>query len=108
VNSIAQAAAVAALDDDAHLQRCVQANLAGLQQLAGGFEALGLSYIESVGNFIAIDTGQRADALYQRLLQAGVIVRPIANYGLPNHLRISVGLPDENERLLAALKKALG
>ena len=108
VNSIAQAAAMAALDDDAHLQRCVQANLAGLQQLAGGFEALGLSYIESVGNFIAVDTGQRADAIYQRLLQAGVIVRPIANYGLPNHLRVSVGLPDENERLLAALKKALG
>jgi histidinol-phosphate aminotransferase len=108
VNSIAQTAAVAALDDEAHLQKCVQANLAGLQQLAGGFEALGLSYIESVGNFIAIDTGQRADAVFQRLLQAGVIVRPIANYGLPNHLRVSVGLPDENERLLAALKKALG
>jgi histidinol-phosphate aminotransferase len=98
---------MAALDDDAHLEQCVQANLTGLQQLAAGFDALGLSYIESVANFIAVDTGQRADAVYQRLLQAGVIVRPIANYGLPNHLRVSVGLPDENERLLVALKKAL-
>ena len=108
VNSIAQAAALAALDDEAHLQKCVQANLTGLQQLAAGFDALGLSYIESVGNFIAVDTGQRADAVYRSLLQAGVIVRPIANYGLPNHLRVSVGLPDENKRLLAALKKVLG
>jgi len=108
VNSIAQAAALAALDDEAHLQKCVQANLAGLQQLAAGFDALGLSYIESVANFIAVDTGRRADAVYRSLLQAGVIVRPIANYGFPNHLRVSVGLPDENKRLLAALKKVLG
>jgi histidinol-phosphate aminotransferase len=107
VNTIAQAAALAALDDNAHLQQCVQANLAGLQQLAAGFDALGLSYIESVANFIAVDTGRRAEPVYQRLLQEGVIVRPVANYGLPNHLRVSVGLPEENLRLLAALKKAL-
>jgi histidinol-phosphate aminotransferase len=107
VNTIAQAAAMAALDDDAHLQQCVQANLAGLQQLAAGFDALGLAYIESVANFIAVDTGQKAEPVYQRLLHEGVIVRPVANYGLPNHLRVSVGLPMENMRLLAALKKAL-
>ena len=107
VNSIAQAAAVAAVDDEAHLHKSVQGNLEGLQQLAAGFERLGLDYIESVGNFIAVDTGQRAEAVYQRLLQTGVIVRPIAAYGLPNHLRISVGLPQENVRLLAALKKAV-
>ena len=107
VNSIAQVAAVAALDDRAHLEKSVQNNLEGLQQLAAGFERLGLSYIESVGNFIAVDTGQRADGVYGRLLQAGVIVRPIAGYGLPNHLRVSIGLPEENLRLLAALKKAL-
>jgi len=107
VNSIAQAAAVAAVDDEAHLHKSVQGNLEGLQQLAAGFERLGLDYIESVGNFIAVDTGQRAEAVYQRLLQTGVIVRPIAGYGLPDHLRVSVGLPEENVRLLAALKKAL-
>ena len=107
VNSIAQAAAAAALDDEAHLQKSVQNNLEGLQQLAAGFERLGLEYIESVGNFIAVDTGQRAEPVYQHLLQTGVIVRPIAAYGLPNHLRVSVGLPEENVRLLAALKKTL-
>jgi histidinol-phosphate aminotransferase len=54
-----------------------------------------------------VDTGQKAEPVYRRLLQEGVIVRPVANYGLPNHLRVSVGLPLENVRLLAALKKAL-
>jgi histidinol-phosphate aminotransferase len=107
VNTIAQAAAVAALGDEAHLENSVQNNLAGLQQLAAGFEKLGLGYIESVANFIAVDTGQRADGVYRRLLEQGVIVRPIAGYGLPDHLRVSVGLPEENLRLLAALKKAL-
>ena len=107
VNTVAQAAAVAALGDEAHLEKGVQNNLAGLQQLAAGFEKLGLGYIESVANFIAVDTGQRADGGYQRLLEQGVIVRPIAGYGLPDHLRVSVGLPEENLRLLTALKKAL-
>ncbi len=107
VNTVAQAAAVAALGDEAHLEKGVQNNLAGLQQLAAGFEKLGLGYIESVANFIAVDTGQRADGVYRRLLEQGVIVRPIAGYGLPDHLRVSVGLPEENLRLLAALKKAL-
>jgi histidinol-phosphate aminotransferase len=107
VNTVAQAAAVAALGDGAHLDKSVQNNLAGLQQLAAGFEKLGLGYIESVANFIAVDTGQRADGIYRRLLEQGVIVRPIAGYGLPDHLRVSVGLPEENLRLLAALKKAL-
>ena len=107
VNTVAQAAAVAALGDETHLEKGVQNNLAGLQQLAAGFEKLGLGYIESVANFIAVDTGQRADGVYRRLLEQGVIVRPIAGYGLPDHLRVSVGLPEENLRLLAALKKAL-
>ena len=107
VNTVAQAAAVAALGDEAHLEKGLQNNLAGLQQLAAGFEKLGLGYIDSVANFIAVDTGQRADGVYRRLLEQGVIVRPIAGYGLPDHLRVSVGLPEENLRLLAALKKAL-
>ncbi|MEN8106947.1 MAG: histidinol-phosphate transaminase [Pseudomonadota bacterium] len=107
VNSIAQAAALAALDDTDHLEHSVQTNLAGLQQLAAGFDALGLGYIESVGNFICVDTGQPAAGVYQALLKQGVIVRPVANYGLPNHLRASVGLPAENDRLLAALQKVL-
>lgn len=107
VNLVAQAAALAALDDAAHLASCVRANHAGMQQLVAGFERLGLSYIESVGNFIAVDTGRSGPEVYQQLLREGVIVRPVANYGMPRHLRITVGKPQENERLLDALRKVL-
>ena len=107
VNSLAQAAAAAALDDEAHLQRSIAVNRDGLAQLAAGFEALGLDYIPSVGNFISVDTGREAGPVYEALLREGVIVRPVANYGLPNHLRVSVGLPAENARALAALAKVL-
>jgi histidinol-phosphate aminotransferase len=107
VNSVAQAAAVAALDDSAHLQAAIRLNRDGLRQLESGFEKLGLSWIASVGNFVALDTGQDAAAVYERLLQQGVIVRPVANYGLPHHLRVTVGLPEENERFLSAIERAL-
>ena len=107
VNSVAQAAAVAALDDSAHLQAAIRLNRDGLRQLESGFEKLGLSWIASVGNFVALDTGQDAAAVYERLLQQGVIVRPVANYGLPHHLRVTVGLPEENERVLSARERAL-
>ncbi|MBN3564538.1 histidinol-phosphate transaminase [Aliamphritea spongicola] len=107
VNSLALAAAVAALGDEEHLQRSVSLNAQGMQQLEQGFASLGLSWIPSVGNFITLDCGQDAAPVYQGLLQEGVIVRPVANYGLPNHLRITVGLPEENQRCLDALQKVL-
>ncbi len=107
VNSLAQAAAVAALDDEDHLQRSVAVNHDGLAQLAEGFEALGLDYIPSVGNFISVDTGRDAGPVYEALLREGVIVRPVGNYGMPRHLRVSVGLPQENSRALAALAEVL-
>lgn len=107
VNSVAQAAAVAALDDNSHLEAGIRLNRDGLRQLETGFEKLGLSWIPSVGNFVAVDTGQDAAAVYERLLQQGVIVRPVANYGLPHHLRVTVGLPEENERFLSAIERAL-
>ena len=107
VNSIAQAAALAALDDSAHLDKARRVNADGMQQLVQGFEQLGLDYIPSVGNFICVEVGE-AGRVYEQLLRAGVIVRPVANYGMPRHLRVTVGLMNENQRFLDALKAALG
>jgi histidinol-phosphate aminotransferase len=106
VNSLAQQAALAALDDEAHVARARALNRDGLRRLADGFRALGLPWIASVGNFVCVEVGDAA-AVYQRLLRAGVIVRPVANYGMPRHLRVTVGLPDENERFLEALGRIL-
>lgn len=107
VNLVAQAAALAALDDEDHLAQCVQRNRAGMQQLVAGFAELGLPHIESAGNFVCVDTGRSGSAVYQALLREGVIVRPVDNYGMPNHLRVTVGRADENARFLAALAKVL-
>ena len=107
VNSIAQAAALATLDDVDYLHQCVLANREGMAQLVAGFETLGLSYINSVGNFVAVDTGRSGVDVFEALLQKGVIVRPVANYGMPNHLRVTVGHSDENARFLGALEQVL-
>lgn len=107
VDSIALAAATAVLDDQAYLERSRQVNSEGLRQLEEGFRGLGLSYIPSAGNFIAVEVGADAAGVYQSLLRQGVIVRPVAGYGMPEHLRVSVGLAHENDRLLAALAEAL-
>lgn len=107
VDSFAQAAALAALADDDHLQRSVALNHDGLRQYEQGLAELGLDYIPSVGNFITVDLGCEAAPVDRALLGLGVITRPVANYGLPNHLRISIGLKDENARCLAALKQVL-
>ena len=107
VNSLALAAACAALQDADYLAESRRLNEAGMQQLLDGFRELGLGWIPSRGNFIAVDLGQVAAPVYQGLLREGVIVRPVANYGMPNHLRITIGLPAENTRLLEALAKVL-
>jgi len=106
VSSVAQAAAIAALDDRAFLQRSYEMNRAGLQRLQGAFERMGLEYVPSYGNFVLFRVGD-APGVYESLLRAGVIVRPVANYGLPEWLRVSVGLPEENEVFLRALEQAL-
>jgi histidinol-phosphate aminotransferase len=106
-NSFAQAAALAALQDQDYLQKSVALNDAGLKQLSDGFERLGLAYIPSVGNFISVDVGRPAAEVDQALLKQGVITRPVENYGLPNTLRISVGLEQENARCLQALEAVL-
>ncbi len=108
VNSLGLAAAAAALSDDGHLSRTVELNRAGLAQLAGAFAARGLAHIPSVGNFITVDVGRPAAPVYDALLREGVIVRPIANYGLPGHLRVTVGKAEQNLIFLAALDRVLG
>lgn len=107
VSSPALAAAEAALSDVAHLQQSVAINRAGREQLMQGFAELGLTAIPSAGNFVAVELPVVAAEVYQRLLAQGVIVRPVGVYGLPRHLRISVGLPEQNSRLLQALAIAL-
>lgn len=107
VDTVALAAATAVLGDEDYLNRSREVNAEGLKQLADGFDRMGLPYIPSAGNFIAVEVGEQALAIYHALLEHGVIVRPIAGYGMPEHLRVSVGLAKENERFLDALAEAL-
>jgi histidinol-phosphate aminotransferase len=107
VNSVALAAATAALDDMEFVARSYAENLQGLRQLEEGARGLGLDYIPSHGNFITVRVGKAAD-IYKRLLRRGVIVRPVGGgYALPEHLRVTVGTAEENERFLAALAASL-
>ena len=106
--SLGQAAAAAAIGDTEHLRRTLELNRAELPKLDAGLKALGLKTIPSICNFVTADMGRPGREVFQALLQQGVIVRPLDNYGLPQHLRISVGLPEQNQRLLRALKQVLG
>ena len=110
VNSMAQAAAIAALNDKDFLKRSAANNAAGYQQFTEAFAQLGLEFVPSYGNFVLVKVGNDPAAgsrVNLSLLKQGVIVRPVGNYGLPEWLRISIGLPQENAVLIAALTKAL-
>jgi histidinol-phosphate aminotransferase len=107
VNSLALVAACAALEDTEYVAQSRRLNEAGMQQMEDGLRKLGLSWIPSRANFIAVDLGREGASVYEGLLREGVIVRPIAGYGMPNHLRVSIGLPSENSRFLEALSKVL-
>jgi len=107
VNSVAQAAALAALADEDYVAESAAINRSGLSHLAQALDAMQVGYVPSHGNFLLIHVGSAA-TVYEALLHQGVIVRPVANYGLPEHLRVTVGLPEENARFLSALKTALG
>lgn len=104
VNSIAQVAAIASLADDDFVARSYAANQAGMAQLTQGFNKLGLEYIPSFGNFVSFKIANAAQ-VNQKLLQNGVIVRPVANYAMPDYLRVSVGLFSENAKFLDVLSK---
>ena len=106
VNRLAAVAACAALSDDAFVEKCRAVNAQGLEQLAAGFDRLGLEYIAPHGNFVTVRV-KDAPRIYRSLLAQGVIVRPVASYGMPEHLRVTVGLPAQNTRFLQALERAL-
>ena len=106
VNHLAMVAACAALGDVKFIEESRRVNAAGQEQLSEGFERLGLDYIASSGNFIAVRVGDAA-RIYASLLRQGVIVRPIAGYAMPEHLRVTVGTAPQNARFLASLERAL-
>ncbi|CAD6551973.1 histidinol-phosphate transaminase [Paraburkholderia sabiae] len=110
VNTLAQAAAIAALNDKPFLQKSAELNAQGYRRLTEVFDKLGLEYVPSFGNFVLVRVGND-DAAGNRvnleLLKQGVIVRPVGSYGLPQWLRVTIGLPEENEAFIAALEKTL-
>jgi histidinol-phosphate aminotransferase len=106
VSSVAQAAALAALSDVEYVTESARLNRTGLAELGAALDAMGVRYVPSHGNFLLVHVGD-GGRVYEQLLRDGVIVRPVANYGLPEHVRVTVGLPEENRRFLAALESAL-
>jgi histidinol-phosphate aminotransferase len=106
VNAIAQAAALGALDDREFAETCARENRAGLAQIETGLRALGLEWVPSVANFMLVKVGDGA-RVFGALQARGVIVRPVKVYGLPEWVRVTVGTPAQNERLLAELATAL-
>ncbi|NBR84010.1 MAG: histidinol-phosphate transaminase [Verrucomicrobia bacterium] len=107
LNSLAQAAALAALDDDEHVRRTRGTNAAGVRHLQTEFEKLGIEFVPTAGNFILLRVGDGA-RVFSELQKLGVITRPMAGYQLPEWLRVSVGTATENQRFLAGLKQVLG
>ena len=107
VNCLALVAATAALDDMEFVARSFAANLQGMRQIEEGAKKLGLEWIPSYGNFIAVRVG-KANEIFRRLLKRGVIVRPVGGaYQLPEHLRVTIGTAVENDRFLSALAASL-
>lgn len=107
VNRLGQAAALAALDDDKHLRRSRQNNQAGKKYLYRQLKRMGLEYIPTQANFIMIHLAKPAKPVFGRLLEEGVIIRPLDSFGLPNYVRITIGTPSQNQRLVRALKNII-
>jgi histidinol-phosphate aminotransferase len=106
INSIAQAGALAALDDAEHMRRTRENNATGLKLYADAFQKLGLEFVPSAGNFILVRVGE-GQRVFEAMQKLGVIVRPMGGYQLPEWIRISVGTPGQNERCLGTLKTVL-
>jgi len=106
-NMLAQAAAIASLDDAEHVNKSVSMNNAGKTFLQNAFNEMKLDYLPTMGNFIAVNVKQDGLALYDKLLQKGVIVRPVANYMMPEYLRITIGTQQQNQRFIDTLKQSL-
>ncbi|HET9664525.1 MAG TPA: histidinol-phosphate transaminase [Burkholderiales bacterium] len=106
VNSVSLAAAAAALEDADFVRQSVELNSAGMRQITEGLSRLGIEYLRSYGNFVSFKVAD-APGVYRSLLRSGVIVRPIASYGMPDYLRVTIGLEHENARFLDALRQSL-
>ncbi len=106
-NSIALLAATAAVDDTEFLAASRRSNQQGMAQLASALDELALSYLPSAANFLLVNVARPAMSVYEGLLRRAVIVRPVANYGLDQHLRITIGTEAENDQLIAALQEVL-
>lgn len=106
VNALALVGALAALGDREHVRRTLEVNRQGMRMLCDGFTRLGLSSVPSAANFLLVRVGQGL-AVYDALMRRGVIVRPMDGYALPEYLRVTIGLPDENRRFLEALEAVL-
>jgi histidinol-phosphate aminotransferase len=102
---VAQAAALAALDDAEHVRRSVESNRAGLAQLAQGLAELGLTFVPSVANFVLIELGSDAEPVAAELMKLGIIVRPMRWMGFPDAIRVTVGTAEENAHFLSALAR---
>jgi histidinol-phosphate aminotransferase len=107
VNSLAQVAAIAALDDEAFLQDTVKLVSDELSFIYEELDGRGIEYLKSQANFLLIKVGKDANEVFEDLLKQGVIVRSMTSYGYPDRIRVNVGLHDENVRMLAALDKVL-
>ena len=107
-NSLAQIGAIAALDDEEHIERTRRINSEGLKFVCAELEKMGIPYAPSYTNFVLIDLEDNPMPAYNSLLREGVIVRPVIGYGLKTHLRVTIGSEEENEKFVGAIKKVLG
>lgn len=107
VNSLAQAAALAALDDDVYLKQSLDVIKDGLTYLYGELDKMGITYFKTQSNFFLIDVKTASDEIFERLLREGVIVRSMTSYGFPRYIRVTVGLPEENQRFIRAFEKVM-
>lgn len=107
VNSLAQAAATAALDDKKFLRKTRQVILEGKEYLYASLQRMGIAYVATVANFILIDVGRDGVSVFKDMLKYGVIVRDMKQYGLKNFIRVTIGTKQENERFIKVLKKIL-
>jgi histidinol-phosphate aminotransferase len=107
VSSVALAGATAALDDEAHVSHAVAVAVAERERLAKALGELGTRTVPTAGNFLLLHAGPRAQALFESLLRAGIIVRPVANYRLPEYLRVTLGTVEQNDRFLSTWRKVL-
>jgi histidinol-phosphate aminotransferase len=106
-NLLAQEAALASLDDNIHLTQSVSLNNAGKEYLQQSLDEMGLKYLPTMGNFIAINIEKEGMPVYDRLLKKGVIVRPVANYNMPDYLRVTIGTAEQNQRFVKTLSEVL-